>query len=164
MLEHIPMKRKIFIDANILIYHFLGLSESCSTLLESAEHDEVQAYISTVVQAEVLHRLMISEAVEKFRIKPYQAARYLKEHPRAIKSLETCEIALAEIPEFNIDIICLESDAIIKSRRFREDFGLMTNDSLNLYAMKTESIRIIATNDRDFERVNGIEVWKPDDV
>jgi predicted nucleic acid-binding protein len=87
MLDIILPGSKIFIDSNILIYHFLDLSESCSILLERVEHGEVQAYISTVVQAEVLHRLMISEAVDKFGIKPNQAVRYLKEHPRAIASL-----------------------------------------------------------------------------
>jgi predicted nucleic acid-binding protein len=162
MLDIIPPRSKIFIDSNILIYHFLDLSESCSILLERVEHGEVQAYISTVVQAEVLHRLMISEAVDKFGIKPNQAVRYLKEHPRAIASLNICEIALADILEFNIEVICMGREAIIKSQNLRKYYGLMTNDSLNLYAMKKEGLRIIATNDRDFERVDGIEVWRPD--
>ncbi len=161
MLDTILPGSKIFIDSNIMIYHFLDLSESCSILLERVEHGEVQAYISTVVQAEVLHRLMISEAVDKFGIKPNQAVRYLKEHPRAIASLDKCEIALADILEFNIEVICMGREAIIKSQNFRECYGLMTNDSLNFYAMKKEGLRIIATNDRDFERIDGIEVWRP---
>lgn len=162
MIDTILPGSKIFIDSNILIYHFLDLSESCSILLERVEHGEVQAYISTVVQAEVLHRLMISEAVDKFGIKPNQAVRYLKGHPRAIASLDKCEIALADILEFNIKVICMGREAIINSQNLRECYGLMTNDSLNLYAMKKEGLRIIATNDRDFERIDGIEVWRPD--
>ena len=48
---------------------------------------------------------MLSEAVEKYKIKPYQAVRYLKEHPDVISSLGKCEIAVEEIPEFNIEIL-----------------------------------------------------------
>jgi predicted nucleic acid-binding protein len=161
MLEEIPARSRVFIDSNIFIYHFLDLSEDCTNLLERAEHREIRACTTTVVLGEVLHKLMLSEAVEKFRIKPYQAVRYLKEHPEVVSSLEKCEIAVEEIPEFNIEILTIEDDAIFESRSLREQYGLMTNDSLNLYAMKTRGLKIIASNDRDFERIKGIEIWKP---
>ncbi len=161
MLEEIPAKSRVFIDSNIFIYHFLDLSDTCSNLLERAERRELRACTSTVVLGEVLHRLMLSEAVEKYRIKPYQAVRYLKEHPEVVSSLEKCEIAVEEIPEFNVEILPLEDDAIFESRGLRAQYCLMTNDSLNLYAMKTRGLKIIATNDRDFDRVKEIDVWKP---
>lgn len=161
MLEEIQVKSKVFIDSNIFIYHFLDLSDACSNLLERAERKEIRAYTSTVVLGEVLHRLMLSEAVAKFRIKPYQALRYLKEHPSVISSLEKCEIAVEEIPEFNVEVLPVEDSAIFESRSLREQYGLMTNDSLNLYAMKIRGLKIIATNDRDFDRVKEIDVWKP---
>lgn len=161
MLEEIPAKSEVFIDSNIFIYHFLDLSDACSNLLEMSERREIRAYTSTVVLGEVLHRLMLSEAVAKYKIKPYQAVRYLKDHPEIVSSLEMCEIAVEEMPEFNVEILPIENYAIFESRNLREQYGLMTNDSLNLYAMKTRGLKIIATNDRDFEIVKDIDVWKP---
>ncbi len=104
---------------------------------------------------------MLSEVVEKYRIKPHQAVRYLKENPESIISLEKCEVAVEEIPEFNVEILSLGEDAVFESRGLRKQYGLMTNDSLNLYSMKSRGLRIIATNDSDFDRIKGIEVWKP---
>jgi predicted nucleic acid-binding protein len=81
-----------------------------------------------------------------------------------IKSLEKSEISVEEILEFNVEILPIGEDAIFESRGLREQYGLMTNDSLNLYAMKTRGIKVIATNDRDFERVKGIDIWKPKSI
>jgi predicted nucleic acid-binding protein len=161
MLEEIPARSRFFIDSNIFIYHFLDLSEGCSNLLERAERKEIRACTSTVVLGEVLHRLMLSEAVEKYRIKPHQAIRYLKEHPESIISLEKCEMAVEEIPEFNVEILSMGGDAVFESRGLRKQYGLMTNDSLNLYSMNSRGLKIIATNDSDFDRIKGIEVWTP---
>jgi len=161
MIEEIPAKSRVFIDSNIFIYHFLDLSKDCSNLLERAERREIRAYASTVVLGEVLHKLMLSEAMEKYGTKLYQTIRYLKEHPELIKSLEKSEISVEEIPEFNVEILPIGEGAIFESRGLREQYGLMTNDSLNLYAMKTQGIKVIATNDRDFERVKGIDIWMP---
>jgi predicted nucleic acid-binding protein len=40
-------------------------------------------------------------------------------------------------------------------------YGLLPNDALHLVAMKNSNIRNIATRDKDFERVEGIEIWSP---
>lgn len=40
-------------------------------------------------------------------------------------------------------------------------YGLLPNDALHLVAMKNCNIRNIATRDKDFERVEGIEIWTP---
>ena len=91
MIEEIPAKSRVFIDSDIFIYHFLDLSKDCSNLLERAERREIRAYASTVVLGEVLHKLMLSEAMEKYGTKPYQTIRYLKEHPELIKLLKRCD-------------------------------------------------------------------------
>lgn len=161
MLDDIPVGCKIFIDSNIFIYHFLGRSEPCTVLLERAEDQEVQAFTSIIVMTEVLHKLMIAEAVEKFSIKSYRVLKFLKDHPDAISSLTKCEELIEEIPNFNIEVLTVGKEAIFESRAFRERHGLLTNDSLNLYAMKINGLKDMATNDHDFETVDWINVWKP---
>jgi len=38
---------------------------------------------------------------------------------------------------------------------------LLTHDALHIAVMKYESISDIASNDNDFERIEGITIWKP---
>ena len=64
-LEEIPSGTRVLIDSNVFICHFLDISQSCTDFLCRVEDEEVIGYISTVVLAEVLHRLMIAEVVEK---------------------------------------------------------------------------------------------------
>jgi predicted nucleic acid-binding protein len=47
------------------------------------------------------------------------------------------------------------------SKRYRRDYGFMTNDSLVLAVMKRHKVIHLATNDQDFERVPDIKVWTP---
>ncbi|MCK4734821.1 MAG: PIN domain-containing protein [Methanophagales archaeon] len=42
-----------------------------------------------------------------------------------------------------------------------KDYALLTNDAFHVATMKRYGITNIATNDPDFERVNGTKVWKP---
>jgi len=48
------------------------------------------------------------------------------------------------------------------SRQYRDEYGLMTNDSIIVAVMKREEIQHLATNDADFERVPGIVVRSPE--
>lgn len=160
-LDDIPMGTRVFIDSNIFIYHFLGTSESCTSFLSRAESQDVVTYTSIVVLAEVLHRLMIAEVVERYNVKPKDAVKFLKEKAEAIPVLEKAEDALGEIPQFNIKVLHLPEEAIFQSGELRRKYSLLANDSLNLYVMVSNHLSDIATNDTDFERVEGVRVWKP---
>ncbi|MGB2842101.1 MAG: PIN domain-containing protein [Halobacteriota archaeon] len=161
MLEEIPSRTKIFVDSNIFIYHFLGSSESCTDFLERVETEDIDAYTSTVVLAEVTHRLMIAETVEKYDVEPRGAVRFLKENPEVIPTLEKCENAIEKIPQFGVKVLLVTVEAIFQSRELRRQYLLMTNDSLNLYVIRSNQLYDIATNDGDFERVGWLKVWKP---
>ncbi|VVB64993.1 Uncharacterised protein [uncultured archaeon] len=56
-----------------------------------AEDLEIRAYASAVVLAEVLHKLMLTEAAEKFGIKPHDVVRFLKRRAELISELKKCE-------------------------------------------------------------------------
>ena len=159
-LDEIPTGTRVFVDSNIFIYHFLGVSESCTIFLSRAESQDIIAYTSTIVLAEVLHRLMIAEVVERYNVKPKDALDFLKK-AETIPPLEKAEGALKEISRFNIKFFRLPEEAIFQSAELRREYSLLTNDSLNLYSMLSNHLSDIATNDSDFERVKDIRVWKP---
>lgn len=161
MLEEIPSQTKVFIDSNIFIHHFLGTSASCTKFLERVETEDIDAYTSTIVLAEVMHRLMVAEVIEKFDVEPRGSVRHLKENPEIIPTLNKYETGVEKIPQFGVRILSLPVEAIFRGRELRKRYCLMTNDSLNLYIIRSNQLYDIATNDRDFERVESIKVWKP---
>jgi predicted nucleic acid-binding protein len=161
MLNKIPSNSIVFIDSNIFIYHFLGASEPCTDFLERIEMEEIDAYTSTVVLAEVLHRLIIAEVVETHGIELSKVVKFLKQNPEIIPTLEKCENAIKEIPEFKVKILPIGSEAIFQSKKLRKEYSLMTNDSLNLHAMKINDLKNMVTNDSDFDKVEWLTVWKP---
>ncbi|MGB9628906.1 MAG: type II toxin-antitoxin system VapC family toxin, partial [Thermodesulfobacteriota bacterium] len=78
---------EVFIDSNIFIYHFSGLekfADACFHFFKRIEEDSISGYTSTLVIAEVLHRLMIIEASEKFGVLPKEVTKYLKANPDKI--------------------------------------------------------------------------------
>jgi predicted nucleic acid-binding protein len=161
MLKNIPSNTHVFVDSNIFIYHFLDVSVPCTNFLERIEMEDITAYTSTVVLSEFLHRLMIAEVVEKHGIEPHKVINFLKHKPEVVSTLENCERAIGKIPEFKVKILAVTSEAIFQSRRLRKEYNLLTNDSLNLYVMKTNDLKDLVTNDSDFDGVEWLNVWKP---
>lgn len=161
MFNNLPSKSIIFIDSNIFIYHFLDMSENCTYLFKRTESEDITAYTSVIVVAEVLHRLMLIEAREKLNISEKNLLKHLKKHRNIVTTLEKYHIATEKIPEFGIKILSFGMNEILSSRYFRTKYGFLTNDSINLSIMKSNGIKNIATNDSDFDDVKEIKVWKP---
>ncbi len=91
-LEQVPSERMLFIDANILIYHFTQQSLSCSKLLKRCQDSGVSGFTSVVCVAEMLHRLMLAEAMQKGYVTPPNALRKLKENPGIVKKLSRYKV------------------------------------------------------------------------
>ena len=85
-LEDLPEGARVFADANILIYHFSGISVKCRAFLQRCEVKQVDAFTGVHIPLEVTHRLMVLEALHKGLITAGQPARRLKEQPAVIKS------------------------------------------------------------------------------
>src|SRR3989338_889961 len=154
MLSAIKSGQKVFIDSNILIYHFLGLNDNATVFLQRCERKEIIAHASVIVLAEIWHRLMIAEVIETYNISPGKAVSYLKSHPRIVKELAKCHIAIESIPKLNIKVWPLTKKIFTSAQLIIKQHGLLTNDALNLALMKSHGIKNIATNDRDFERLD----------
>lgn len=161
---NIPTGAKVFIDSNIFIYHFLSkhiLSESCTNILKNIEDGIYHGYTSVVVLKEVLHILMLSDVIELYDLKPNSAVAYLKKHPEVVRELTKPSDSIEKIEQMNIVVLPLTDIDIIKSRIIRENYGLLTNDSVNLFLIQNHNISYIATNDTDFDNIKHIHVFKP---
>jgi predicted nucleic acid-binding protein len=154
----------VFIDANIFIYHLTGRSQACRVLLERCEVGEVRGITGVHVLLEVLHRLMMLEAVQRGLVSPGNVARKLKERPEVVKALGEYARHVGPIPHMGISVLPVDSGLVWASREVRRQAGLLVYDSISVAMMDGHGIKAIATEDQDFLRVAGLQVYAAADV
>ena len=154
----------VFIDANIFIYHFSGptpLTPSCTALLERSASGEVIGVTSTAVVLEVLHRLMLLEAISKFQLAPKVALHFLRANPERVKTLSECHRAVETIARIGIDTAVVTLEDIAHGQELQRRYGLLTNDALILAIMSRQQITALASNDPDFQKVPHLRLRRP---
>ena len=154
----------IFIDANIFIYHFTGASEECSEFLNRCESREITGVTSIKVILEVLHRLMMVEAVNKNLIQSPNILKKLKNQPQKIKQINEYFVQTQKIERMGISIRPFSYLTVIRSQNHRIRYGLMVNDSLILALMEEAGIIYLATKDNGFIGIEEITVVSPEDI
>ena len=152
------------VDANILIYHFAGISLECRAFLQRCESRQVEAFTGVHILLEITHRLMVLEALQKGLITGGQPARKLKERPEIIKGLREYNQSVQQIPRLRIHVRPITSAIAKASEAIRVQEGLMTNDSVTVALMQKMGLRDVATADADFNNVSLISVYQPGDI
>lgn len=100
-LKDIPKGTRIFVDANIFVYHFILIpsfsdrSQFCSQLLKQIEQGEIAGFCSTATVAEAVHKVMMTEAVVKLGMSPKGLPHRLQEQPDKFSQL-TDYLSVAE--------------------------------------------------------------------
>ncbi len=155
---------KLYIDANIFVYASNGASRECRELLDRCDRREVNAYTGIHVLLEVAHRIMTIEAVDKGLVTPGNVPRKLRRRPELVSQLQDHSAAIRYILEMNIEIMQIDARILEASANLRAQTGFLVNDSISLAMMDRSEIPAIATNDRDFQRVNWLEVHLPSDL
>ncbi len=105
---------EVFIGSNVFIYHFTGVSDECNDFLSRCERDELIAMTTVNVILEVLHRLMMVEAVRKNLVKPPNVVKKLSKAPQNLKCLNEYFINTEKIQDMGIAIKPLIFETIIK--------------------------------------------------
>jgi predicted nucleic acid-binding protein len=154
----------VFLDANIFIYHFAGQSLECKVLLQRCARRELNGYTSSSVLAEVLHRRMVAEAIAEGLVTPKTAVRRLGEAPEMVRQLTQYHEDVSKIPQMHIRILPLTLGIVQSSADVRRDQGLLTNDSFVIAFMRDQELTQLATANGDFDRVPGIQIFKPADL
>lgn len=163
-LPELSARQTVFIDANIFIYHFTGLSQECSRFLERCERGDLWGITAVHILLEVLHRLMMIEAVTKGLVTSGNVARKLRKRPNLVKQLTDYQTQTEAILEMGIEAVGLTSDSLKLSYPYRRRDELLVNDSLTVAVMEAEGILNLVTADLDFTRVEGLRVYSPLDL
>jgi len=162
-LAALPSGSRVFIDANIFIYHFTRspLTASCTAFLERVEVGELEGITSVVTLAEAAHRLMILEAIQTHGLHPNTAVRKLKERPALVQQLSHYKVATEMVSSFNVVIESLTATHLRSAQAFSATYGLLTNDSLSAAVMESLALTDLASNDPDFSIVPALTIWQP---
>lgn len=160
----LPTGTRCLVDSNILIYHLAGLSQDCRNFLHRVVNGEVEACLTTVIIAEILHRRMMAEALSKGLVSAGKVLAKLKANPAVITQLTDYLAEVEKLLRLPLKVIEASTADIASSHHLRLTHGLFVNDSINLACAVRYGITNIISHDNDFARVTSITVWDLTDV
>ncbi|MEI6221651.1 MAG: type II toxin-antitoxin system VapC family toxin [bacterium] len=165
MINNLILGEHIFIDANIYIYHYNGISLECRDLFLLLEKRKVKAFSSTLVMSEALHRMLIAECASKHAISEKQALSYLKKHPNEVKEYSNAHKYISEVTKTIVTVLDhpwleLSQTQIL----MQQTHGMLTNDSFHIASMKLAGITTLISADKDFDQVKEIRRIGPTDI
>ena len=164
-LRTIPKDTIVYIDANIFIYdatEHVNYGKPCKAFLHRLERNELTGITSTLTINEVLHRLTLIELSEKEAIGPRDVVRLIKENPSVLAKASNSYRFIEKMHDLShLEIVPYSKEIVFLAETLAQMYFLMSNDASHVATMKTHGIHDIATNDPDFERVDGITIWRP---
>ncbi|MBI4730165.1 MAG: PIN domain-containing protein [Acidobacteria bacterium] len=155
---------RVFVDANVFIYHFAGRSPDCRALLEAVGEGSIEAVTGPIVLLEVAHRLTALEAAASGFARGRNPAAALAANPDLVRRLSRYYFDAARIPDMGVEILPLPEDVLTASQEFRQSHGLLVNDSVILAQMRRAGVTVLASADAGFDRVPWVRRVGPADV
>jgi predicted nucleic acid-binding protein len=153
------------VDANVFVYALTPqaqLHQPCRDLLQRGARGAIQLYGTVAIVADIIHRAMVLEVLVKGQVQgSANAVLLLKQQPQLVTNLTRYRSILSDLRQARVNNLGLTYRDLHASRQYRQQHGLLVNDSLIVAVMQRGRIALLATNDVDFERVPGIAVRTP---
>ena len=169
LLSNFSIEERIFIDANIFIYNALDnpiYAESCTDFLRQVETDKINGVITPHIMDEVLFKILVAEASQ--HLEKFTLPNLKKEMKNSIFSSKVYKPVkeygdyLTELTYGGLEILAVDGGLIEKAIELGRQYGLLITDAIHLSTIKQYGIINIATNDSDFERVDTMNIYKPE--
>jgi len=159
----------VFVDTNVFFLFFAKRSVSCDTFLAMVSRGKVVAFVNTEVLSDLLHKLMLLEAKAKGLTAECQATQLrtcLSRDRSRAKDLTAYQEQFEDLLTIGLKVLRITKRLLVATAEERAAHGLLTNDSLHLGTMLRHhpGVTDIVTHDGDFQHIEGITVWFPDDV
>ena len=164
-LDDIPSGTLCVLDTNILIYAEQGVSEQAQRLLRRIERQDVTGVLPQPVWQELIHRLMVIEAILRGQISGGNPGRQLSGKPELVKSLTLYRDKVRGLVTLGLGFEpCHQTDLMDKAFEIQERYGLLTNDSLiAAIALRLEADALVSADAR-FKVIKGLRVYAPSDI
>jgi len=173
-LATLPGGTSVFVDTNILHYHFEGRSVTCTDFITRIAVGDIEAYVNVQVLSDLLHKLMFAEARRKQYVKssnPQEFKKFLKGQRGQPWLLTDYQQQFEDILALGLHVLPITEKLLVETRYERETYCLMTGDSLHVGSMNRRvlgrrkyPLRDIVTHDGDFATIPDLTVWQPGDV
>jgi predicted nucleic acid-binding protein len=164
MIDGLPPGESCFVDANILGYasiEFVPLTARCRAFLERVSAGDIFAFTSAGAVADALFKTMMIEATRRFVPTGTKALAFLQNHPEVIGQLSHYPAAAEGLAKLPLRLLPVYWETIQAAMRISVQHRLLTNDAVIVALMQRHQLRHLVTNDDDFDRVPGLNVWKP---
>lgn len=163
-LDQIPAGAQVFVDANILVYHFQphpSFGAMCHRLVARIERQEIEGFTSSALLGEVAHRLMIIEASALPGWAGGKTLNRLKQQPHVVRQLTLFETSVEAVLQSKIRVLPVPGPVVGVAVTVCRQHSLLTNDGIILALMQNHGFTHLASHDADFDRVPGITRYAP---
>jgi predicted nucleic acid-binding protein len=130
-------------------------------LLKRVELQQLPGFTSIHVLADVAHRLMTLEAINRFGWPASGIANHLRRRHTEIPKLTVYQQAMSGIGQMGIQLLPLTLAILQTAASICQQYELMTGDALVVALMRSHGLTNIASLDADFDRVPGMARYTP---
>jgi predicted nucleic acid-binding protein len=155
---------RVFIDANVFLYHFGKhpvWQPACQQFLERISRGEIAGLTSSDVLSDIAHRLMTLEAADKYGWPMAGIAQRLKQHPGELQGLTRFRQAVDSVATIGVQVLAVDASLVTRAAAVSQQHGLLSGDALVVAVMEHQGVTNLATNDADFDRVPWIARYAP---
>jgi len=154
-----------FLDASIMVRLILNAEDAdkAEDILSVIESGESKAYCTVAVLEEVAFKLFIAKASEILNTdKFFHIKRALKMkgslRAKCCKVILDLQTYVDTLRRGGLRVVEIIYEDWAESIKYMQENGLLTSDALHLAVMHRHGLHTIASFDRDFRRVKGIDV------
>ena len=163
-LNEIKKSDIVILDANVLVYGVLHKSEQCTKLLRRCAERDVIGVVGLQQLAEVMHRLMMVEALDNGWTTGGNPAKSLSERADRIRLMNRYSDIVRGLLASGFRFESLLTEDYSAALRLQREYGLLTNDALFIAIAERLRIQAVASADKIFKQVQGIILYSPDDI
>jgi len=164
-LDDIPSGSLCVIDTNVLLYAEQGISLQAQRLLRRIEKREVLGVMPQPVWQELMHKLMLAEALMLGHLGGGNPARQLAGKPDVIKRLTLYKDKIRALVTLGMRFeSCTRIDVVDKAVAIQERHGLLTNDSVIVTIALRLEADVLVSADKQLQVIKEVPVYAPSDV
>ena len=153
------------VDTNVLLYAEQGLSRQAQRLIRRCSAGDLIGVLTQTVWQELIHKLMLAEALMMERVSGPNAARKLSRQPDIVKGLGLYKDKILALVNMGLGFeTCMKEDLLVNAFRYQAEYGLLTSDSVIVAIGVRLGADVLVTADAAFQKIVEIPIAMPSDI
>jgi predicted nucleic acid-binding protein len=150
--------KTVFVDSNAIIYHLQGLSEITKEIFKLGEIEKLKLVSTTRVVDEVIHKILLIRAKDKFNIESKTIKKLRKDKEKVKELSEDIKIIKQFLDVIKLHVIETTYKDLQKISDIMKNYGLFGNDALILITMNKYNLKYLLSSDTDFKNIDWISL------